>query len=1007
MAFGTVGASGLNVGNAYITVKPVIDNSALNHNLGQAGHAGAGNLVSGLESGVNSHRSRLGRLGSGLGHTVAAGIGTALKASAAVGAGLGALFAIGVKNAASLQEATAKTNQVIKSTGGAANVTSQQIGKLSSAIELYSGYGDDAVRSAANLLLTFTNIRNEAGKNNDIFNQTTKITVDMSTALGQDLKSSAIQVGKALNDPVKGVTALQRVGVSFTAQQRDQIKTLVESGKTLDAQKLILGELQKEFGGTAKAAGSTFSGQLKIAKSVAGDFLRELATPFLGVFTSGLRSANGLIARLTPEIGKIGKTVADKVGPALKVAGEAWDTFIGGFQNPQAKIGPGVSGMQRIFLTVGAVTRQVFDNIGKTLGRVGDLFATVGKGIAKNFGPVLKDVGQFITTSFLPAFRKVSSIIQNNVAKVFDTLADVFTTKILPALRTIAGFIIRDVLPVLVKIWSVVESALIPAFRKVAQVIISLVGHAFQVIAKFLREHRQQIMSIVNVLGTLIKWFAKVVGWIIQHLAPVLGVILKTAFDVVIRIIGVCIDIIGGLIGAFRTAGHVIAIIWTGLAAGISTVYHTIIEPIWNAIHTALDGIKTAFQVVKDGIKKIWDGLVKVFKTPIKTTLDVVNTFDHIVNNVTKLIGLGRPLPEDLHLATGGLIPGGYGGGDRVPVLAEPGEVMLRKETVRAMGGPQLVHEHFNRKMMGFGGPVTTYGLNTYTKEPTGGLNPFGGLFDAGKWVLSEAAHLLRQGAAAALSAAVAPIRALLNPLGSSGAAGWVHHAIDHTFDQIIDWIKGKESGLSGTLIEYKGGSNTVGLIEGLAKALGFAGMPVTSTFRPGAGYHGVYEAVDFSNGPGYGPGSQTAQELALDLAFAKNYGPSIAELIHAQPGAINIKDGKVVDGLGFYGASTMLDHWNHVHVAISPESIARGNQLLTARGTHDQGGILPHGYAAVNLSGKPEAVLTDAERQALKSGLSGKGGMFAGATVNIGGNTDLDLAYRRWKFDQRKDSLR
>ena len=74
--------------------------------------------------------------------------------------------------------------------------------------------------------------------------------LDMSVALGQDATQSAIQLGKALNDPVKGVTALRRVGVSFTAAQIKQIKTLVATGKTLQAQKLILRELNQEFGGS-------------------------------------------------------------------------------------------------------------------------------------------------------------------------------------------------------------------------------------------------------------------------------------------------------------------------------------------------------------------------------------------------------------------------------------------------------------------------------------------------------------------------------------------------------------------------------------------------------------------------------------------------------------------------------------------------------------------------------------------------------------------------------------
>jgi phage-related minor tail protein len=91
---------------------------------------------------------------------------------------------------------------------------------LATAISNKTGIDDEAIQSGENLLLTFTNIRNETGKGNDVFNQATQTITDMSVALGQDMKSSAIQVGKALNDPIKGVTALQRVGVSFTAAQK-------------------------------------------------------------------------------------------------------------------------------------------------------------------------------------------------------------------------------------------------------------------------------------------------------------------------------------------------------------------------------------------------------------------------------------------------------------------------------------------------------------------------------------------------------------------------------------------------------------------------------------------------------------------------------------------------------------------------------------------------------------------------------------------------------------------
>jgi hypothetical protein len=152
------------------------------------------------------------------------------------------------------------TEARIQSTGGAAHVTADQVGDLATAISNKTGADDEAVQSGENMLLTFTGIRNEVGKGNDIFNQASQSVVDLAAAMNDGevttngVKTASIQLGKALNDPIKGVTALRKVGVSFTAQQQDQIKTLVASGHTLDAQKIILGELNKEFGGTAQAA---------------------------------------------------------------------------------------------------------------------------------------------------------------------------------------------------------------------------------------------------------------------------------------------------------------------------------------------------------------------------------------------------------------------------------------------------------------------------------------------------------------------------------------------------------------------------------------------------------------------------------------------------------------------------------------------------------------------------------------------------------------------------------
>jgi hypothetical protein len=150
--------------------------------------------------------------------------------------------------------------QVVKSTGGAAKITADQMGDLATAISNKTGADDEAIQSGENLLATFTNVRNETGKGNKVFDRATQAAVDMASAMNNGvvdangLKAANIQLGKALNDPIKGVTALSKVGVSFTAEQKKQIKTLVDSGNTLKAQKIILNEVGKEFGGAAQAA---------------------------------------------------------------------------------------------------------------------------------------------------------------------------------------------------------------------------------------------------------------------------------------------------------------------------------------------------------------------------------------------------------------------------------------------------------------------------------------------------------------------------------------------------------------------------------------------------------------------------------------------------------------------------------------------------------------------------------------------------------------------------------
>ena len=195
-----------------------------------------------------------------------------------------------------------QTEAVLKSTGYAAGLTAKEVNNMANAMSKGTNFTDEATQSALNLLLTFTRIGKEA------MPDAIKTVLDMSAALGQDLKSSSVQLGKALNDPLKGITALSRVGVAFTDQQKENIKVLVEENNVLGAQSIILKELETEFAGSARAQADGFS-KLKNALGDFGEVVGEQLTPALEEVAVKLQE---IVARMG-DFFKAGKTLGDLI----------------------------------------------------------------------------------------------------------------------------------------------------------------------------------------------------------------------------------------------------------------------------------------------------------------------------------------------------------------------------------------------------------------------------------------------------------------------------------------------------------------------------------------------------------------------------------------------------------------------------------------------------------------------------------------------------------------------
>lgn len=273
------------------------------------------------------------------------------------GVSIGAFIDESIRGFIAQEKALAQIDARLKSTGGSAGKTTEEIARLAGELQRVSTYGDDAILQMQSVLLTFTGIRG------DNFDKATKAVLDLSVAMGQDLQSSAVQVGKALNNPTEGLAALSRIGVKFTDQQKEQIKVMEEAGDVAGAQAIILQELSVEFGGAAEAARNTLGGALESLQTRLGDVGEALvglaggdsaggavnkATDALIGLQFVIEDLDSLLSRISPNVdGFSGKllSLVPGLGPVLDMARalEAYGQFRSG---QEAALPPELTGSQ-------------------------------------------------------------------------------------------------------------------------------------------------------------------------------------------------------------------------------------------------------------------------------------------------------------------------------------------------------------------------------------------------------------------------------------------------------------------------------------------------------------------------------------------------------------------------------------------------------------------------------------------------------------------------------------
>lgn len=318
---------------------------------------------------------------TGLNDTMGA---TSIQGVAAAG-GIGALAA-GVSSAVlAFADADAKTavlTQAIENLGAGSGVTVEGVQALATQLQQTAGVSDEATQAAATLIARFGTLNNRAGEGNDIFDRTLIVGADIARLFGTDITSAANTLGRALADPERGMSRLERQIGPLDEGLKAQIITMQQSGDVLGAQALLLDAVTAKVQGTATAYGESLAGKIDIATEAIGEAAEAIGGALAPAIEGALDDTVQFAESLQNLIGAFDGLLGS-LGPVGGALGAVWDA-ISAVVNPIGNVINGLSDLEtRVFgadKAIGAFN-QTGKNLPETLSPIDAAIATTATAI--------------------------------------------------------------------------------------------------------------------------------------------------------------------------------------------------------------------------------------------------------------------------------------------------------------------------------------------------------------------------------------------------------------------------------------------------------------------------------------------------------------------------------------------------------------------------------------------------------------------------------------------------
>lgn len=561
-----------------------------------------------------------------------------------------------MEHANEAQQTQASLNASLQATGKTTGVTREMTDKLAESLSTVTTYSADNITSGEAMLAMYSNI----GKN--VFPQATKESLDLAAKLGISVPNAARLLGRALNDPIKGVSQLTRYGITLSAAQQDQIKSFMKTNDVAGAQGVILQALHGRLGDVATSMGSTLTGRMQIFRNQMELMQEKIGDAVIPILTKLLGAISPLIAWLADKLPQATAAATDwlsqRLAPAVDQVRQYFQQ-VGDFV--QNKVAPAFQTLQQklqpFLSTVGNIASHLFQLVGG-LDAIKGVVATVGIGVLVGAFAILVPIVGSAIAGFVALDIAISPVALTigaiaaavvGVTLLFKHWYDTNTQ-----FRAAVDALVKNTLAALQNAINVMRpyvTQLMQAFEDLAQTIWSKAQPIIANLVSFIAQHMPQIEAVITAVLNGIKtywqfmwpWFSAFAMGIFDALKLSIG----TIFNAIYTIIKVVTDLIqGNWRGAWTDIANFARAEWTLIQSTVGDF----LGRIWAAIQHSLTMIGSFMHGAWDGVlsvaRTVWNSITSAITGAVQ---GIFNKIGSIMNGLhAAAIGWATGLKDGL-----------------------------------------------------------------------------------------------------------------------------------------------------------------------------------------------------------------------------------------------------------------------------------------------------------------------------------------------------------------------